>query len=41
MPIAVHRVVTNLGSRTPGIGEKPVTTVVQYNELISQLDYIV
>eukprot|EP00210_Caulerpa_lentillifera_P009610 g9167.t1 len=29
--IAVHRVVTNKGSRTPGIGEKPVTTVVQMN----------
>lgn len=39
--VAVHRVVTNKGSRTPGIKEKPVTTVVQYNELISQLDYTV
>ena len=39
--LAVHRVVTNKGSRTPGISEKPVNTVVQYNELISQLDHIV
>lgn len=37
--LAVHRVVTNKGSKT--LGEKPVTTVVQYNELISQLDFIV
>ena len=34
--LAVYRVV-----RGPGIGEKPVTTVVQYNQLISQLDHIV
>lgn len=35
---AVHRVVTNKGAKTPGIREKPVNTVVQYEQLISQLE---
>ena len=39
--LAVHRVVTNKGARSPGIKEKPVQTNKQYYELIDKLDYIV
>nr|YP_009519201.1 hypothetical protein [Caulerpa verticillata]AYC65109.1 hypothetical protein [Caulerpa verticillata] len=37
----VHRVVTNKGSRSPGLDEKPVTTIAQYKDLISQISSIV
>lgn len=39
--VAVHRVVTNKGSKTPGIGKKPINTVAQYEKLISQLKFTV
>ena len=39
--LAVHRVVTNKGARSPGIKEKPVQTNKQYHELIDKLDDIV
>ena len=39
--LAVHRVVTNKGARSPGIKEKPVKTNKQYYELVDEIGYIV
>nr|YP_009519484.1 hypothetical protein [Rhipiliopsis peltata]AYC65488.1 hypothetical protein [Rhipiliopsis peltata] len=39
--LAVHRVVTNKGARSPGIKEKQILTNKQFRDLVEKIGYIV